>query len=281
MNASRFEQHFILNRAEKTLARFPTGHKRKLSATENQSCKYYQSPSDDDEVFYPSEEKRIREECSSSSSQLDSPEQIHSDHMHKDRPHSNGDDKAADIPHGASQATGRIPPMELLIRLFPTQKRSVLELILKGCHGNVLQAIECILPSHEKALAAQRGLEPSVHHYPPQMNPYPSMHSALFAHQPRPGYQGTFAASSHPLYGSPNCSYPNAVVDFMSHKRGTMSNCNLSSEGHSRGSYPGHSPQSDQSQIPAGKSKACPECSANCLATSNFCSLCGKSFKGN
>ena len=39
--------------------------------------------------------------------------------------------------------------LELLCRLYPEQKRGVLELILKGCNNDVVQAIECILPSHE------------------------------------------------------------------------------------------------------------------------------------
>lgn len=42
--------------------------------------------------------------------------------------------------------------LELLCRLYPEQKRGVLELILKGCNNDVVQAIECILPSHERAI---------------------------------------------------------------------------------------------------------------------------------
>ncbi|CAH3024070.1 unnamed protein product, partial [Porites evermanni] len=43
--------------------------------------------------------------------------------------------------------------MNILTRLFPEQKRNVLELILKGCGGDVIQTIETVLPSHEEALA--------------------------------------------------------------------------------------------------------------------------------
>lgn len=42
--------------------------------------------------------------------------------------------------------------LELLIRLYPEQKRSVLEMILKGCNNDIVQAIECVLPSHERAI---------------------------------------------------------------------------------------------------------------------------------
>lgn len=43
--------------------------------------------------------------------------------------------------------------LNLLMRLFPEQKRNVLELILKGCGGDIVQTIECVLPSHEEARA--------------------------------------------------------------------------------------------------------------------------------
>ncbi|XP_002158720.1 doublesex- and mab-3-related transcription factor A2 isoform X1 [Hydra vulgaris] len=42
--------------------------------------------------------------------------------------------------------------LDLLSRLYPEQKRGVLELILKGCNNDIVQAIECILPSHERAI---------------------------------------------------------------------------------------------------------------------------------
>lgn len=58
----------------------------------------------------------------------------------------NGDGKVMSTPdHGRF--------MNILTRLFPEQKRNVLELILKGCGGDVIQTIETVLPSHEEALA--------------------------------------------------------------------------------------------------------------------------------
>lgn len=68
--------------------------------------------------------------------------------------------------------------MNILTRLFPEQKRNVLELILKGCGGDVIQTIETVLPSHEEALArgqllatVPRGLFPGP--------PPPSSYSAF------------------------------------------------------------------------------------------------------
>ena len=43
--------------------------------------------------------------------------------------------------------------MNILSRLFPEQKRNVLDLILKGCGGDIVQTIETVLPSHEEAVA--------------------------------------------------------------------------------------------------------------------------------
>lgn len=50
----------------------------------------------------------------------------------------------------------KCPPVELLCRLFPTQKPSVLQLIYQGCNQDLIKTIECVLPSHEKSMAGIR-----------------------------------------------------------------------------------------------------------------------------
>ena len=57
--------------------------------------------------------------------------------------------------------------LDLLSRLFPEQKRGVIELILKGCNGDIVQAIECILPSHERAVAQMSGMPGQSFTLPP------------------------------------------------------------------------------------------------------------------
>lgn len=48
---------------------------------------------------------------------------------------------------GESALKRRTPPrpVEVLSKVFPSHKENVLELVLKGCSGDIVQAIECIL----------------------------------------------------------------------------------------------------------------------------------------
>ena len=103
--------------------------------------------------------------------------------------------------------------MNLLTRLFPEQKRDILELILKGCGGDVIQTIETVLPSHEEALArgqmlasVQRGLFP--------VPPPPSSYSAFTPLSPTiphgiPLSAVDYHAASKCASGQfPGCIYP-------------------------------------------------------------------------
>lgn len=98
-------------------------------------------------------------------------------------------------------------PLMLLMRAFPSQCRSVLELVLQGCGGNVVQAIECLLQNQEQKKqfplrmpvpvigsvgGAPTAIHPALHFQAPPLFRKPEPFSHAF-HRP-------------PL--SPSCPYP-------------------------------------------------------------------------
>ncbi|XP_009639799.1 doublesex- and mab-3-related transcription factor 3 [Egretta garzetta] len=48
------------------------------------------------------------------------------------------------------------PPLEVLKKIFPTQKPTVLELILKGCGGDLVSAVEVLLSSRSSVVSGER-----------------------------------------------------------------------------------------------------------------------------
>lgn len=97
-------------------------------------------------------------------------------------------------------------PLGLLIRAFPSQCRSVLELVLQGCGGNVVQAIECLLQNQEKKqlpLPMPVPVIGTVGGPPPQMHPGMHFQGPPVFRKPEP-----FPHGFHRTPLSPNCSYP-------------------------------------------------------------------------
>lgn len=90
--------------------------------------------------------------------------------------------------------------MDILTRLFPEQKRDVLELVLRGCGGDFAHAIECILPSHEEATIREQRIFRS-----PAFHPIPSLFSSLsraITPYPSPTFPGI---PFRPLCTHPSC----------------------------------------------------------------------------
>ncbi|XP_014665733.1 PREDICTED: doublesex- and mab-3-related transcription factor A2-like, partial [Priapulus caudatus] len=61
----------------------------------------------------------------------------------------------------AAAASAKRQPIDILTRIFPTQKRGVLELVLQGCGNDVVQAIEQVLNRGGTAAAAAAAGKPS------------------------------------------------------------------------------------------------------------------------
>ena len=95
--------------------------------------------------------------------------------------------------------------LELLCRLYPEQKRGVLELILKGCNFDLVQAIECILPSHERAIQ--------------QLSTMPSQSYSIDMNGGKPGLNppmrpGQFSPHHAKEAGGKHTQNPSAFVPF-------------------------------------------------------------------
>lgn len=79
----------------------------------------------------------------------------------------------------ASSKTGS-SPIEVLIKIFPTLRRYILELILKGCDNDIVQAIECILATNNQSpsqlqteVGIPRGQEVPIHYQVTRQQGFP------------------------------------------------------------------------------------------------------------
>lgn len=85
--------------------------------------------------------------------------------LHSHRPEVFNRMQPDDLSHSTNKS------MDMLTRIFPTTKRNVLQLVLEGCNGDVVQAIDQIL---------NHPYEQQVKHSPPQSSP---AYSAPVFHQ--------------------------------------------------------------------------------------------------
>lgn len=101
-----------------------------------------------DEVGYP-----VRKNCSSAESTSESPK-YQAEHNHLLIEGSSG---TVSLPF--SLKSNR-PPLEVLKKIFPSQKPTVLELILKGCGGDLVGAVEVLLSSRSSVTGERTTAEP-------------------------------------------------------------------------------------------------------------------------
>lgn len=158
-------------------------------------------------------------------------------------------------------------PMELLCRLFPTQKRSVIQLIYKGCNNDLIKTIECVLPSHEKAMASLKcqaaamsaprcqQFPPSITAFPPFLPVPPNQHQRFYL-------PATIASDSLPLY---NMHVGSAF------KRGYVSSIGFQAK------ITGRDYTEEPGQIPVAQ-RTCPCCQKDVPITTRTCDSCGHCF---
>lgn len=91
--------------------------------------------------------------------------------------------KASAIP--TAYRPGRLSQIEILERVFPYQKRNVLELVLQGCNGDLVKAIEHFLSAQDTIMAQQQtsnGPVTSAHQSPnrsPPVGSKPTTHNGF------------------------------------------------------------------------------------------------------
>ena len=59
---------------------------------------------------------------------------------------------------GSNRGQGQLGHLEMLQRVFPYQKRSVLELVLQGCSGDIVKTIEHFLSAQDTLIAQQQNM---------------------------------------------------------------------------------------------------------------------------
>lgn len=174
-------------------------------------------------------------------------------------------------PYEDSHRRTKLTPMELLCRLFPTQKRSVIQLIYKGCNNDLIKTIECVLPSHEKAMAdlkfqtataAAAMSIPRCQQFASSLSTFPPFLPLTPNQHPRLYLPATMTSNSLPLYNMHNGP---------TYKRGYMSGIGFQGKlGREYAEEPG--------QFGRVTRRTCPCCQKDVPTTTRACDSCGHYF---
>ncbi|KAK0039781.1 doublesex and mab-3 related transcription factor 3 truncated [Biomphalaria pfeifferi] len=94
----------------------------------------------------------------------------HPSHYHHGRKDNNNDSGGHQRP--TAYRPGRLTPLEILERVFPQQRKSVLELVLQGCNGDLVKAIEHFLSAQDTVAAQQQAAIQASQKQEPRPNPF-------------------------------------------------------------------------------------------------------------
>ncbi|CAL1533511.1 unnamed protein product [Lymnaea stagnalis] len=121
----------------------------------------------------------------------------HHSHHHHRKDHSD--------PGGHQRPTayrpGRLTPLEILERVFPHQRKSVLELVLQGCNGDLVKAIEHFLSAQDTVVAQQQAVLQATQKQEtrpnPFMNGFTGTHHSIFGNALNGSSNSSNGAPSH------------------------------------------------------------------------------------
>ncbi|XP_065059679.1 doublesex- and mab-3-related transcription factor A2-like [Rhopilema esculentum] len=197
------------------------------------------------------------------------------------------------VPHPPSHPPTALPPVksiELLQRLFPEQNRHVLELILQACDGDIVQTIECILPTHERVGRRTSGKIPCscqdancTFNRPANAERAGSAFSPIGSRPVIPCKQNSNSVPSTTKVGEPShdatrqMKIPgmNALQDSETIPPVYIVNTSPSDSPDSRVSSEEPADVASE-RLPEPKNKVCSSCGRRSSNSDNFCSACGK-----
>lgn len=175
--------------------------------------------------------------------------------------------------HGPINRKIHPDPIGLLTRAFPGHCKSVLEMVLQGCNGNVVQAIECLLSNQEKNRKPLMPMPmPLLAGYPTSVHRdiHPGIHAPVIYRKPE--------SFPHPFQQAlpVNCRYPPPPPLFkpkppVSDYSFTMGNILPRKPEPSPTTEPRKSPTEERS-----KCRYCTHCGKKANNVDNFCACCGQ-----
>ena len=207
---------------------------------------------------------------------------------------------------GESALKRRKPPrpVEVLSKVFPSHKENVLELVLKGCSGDIVQAIECILagkshsidfpeagPSRLPRVTSSscfpslpfRGVKPSI--FPTASPTIPlTSHNAVTTTTGRPlTSMGAFSGQAHAEMSLPahlrslpiqshRCGNDDGERHEFNVTSGLLRPAFLST-------YSGSPPPSRENSFADNEVSACFRCGTKPRSGDRFCGKCGTDLK--
>lgn len=206
---------------------------------------------------------------------------------------------------GESALKRRKPPrpVEVLSKVFPSHKETVLELVLKGCSGDIVQAIECILagkshsidfpeaiPSRLPSVTLSSsfpsmpftGVKPSIFPTTPPTLPLASLNAVTTTTAHPLTSMGAFSAQVHAEMRLPphlrslpiqnhRCGNDDGEHGFNS-TSGLLRPALLST-------YSGSPPPSRESSFAENEVSACFRCGTKPRSGDRFCGKCGTDLK--